>query len=56
MFRLITIMAQIMIEQNNNYQNRIDFLRSSGDVLLNRIKILEIKMNKKKQQNEEADE
>ena len=48
-------MAQIMIEQNNNYQNRIDFLRSSGDVLLDRIKMLEIKMNKKKQQNEEAD-
>ena len=38
-------MAQIMVEQNNNYQNRIYFLRSHGDILLNRIKMLEIKMN-----------
>ena len=49
-------MAQIMVEQKNNYQNRIYFLRSNGDVLLNRIKMLEIKMNKRKQRNEEADQ
>ena len=49
-------MAQIMVEQNNNYQNRIYFLRSHGNILLNRIKMLEIKMNKKKQQNKEADQ
>ena len=49
-------MAQIMVEQNNNYQNRIYFLRSHGDILLNRIKMLEIKMNRMKQRNQEANE
>ena len=49
-------MAQIMVEQNNNYQNPIYFLRSHGDILLNRIKMLEIKMNRMKQRNQEANE
>ena len=48
-------MAQIMINNYNQYQQQIHLLRAHGDVLLERIKILEIKMNKRKQQNEEAD-
>ena len=48
-------MAQIMIKNYNQYQKQIHGLRAHGDVLLQRIKILEIKMNKRKQQNEEAD-
>ena len=48
-------MAQIMINNYNQYQQQRHLLRAHGDVLLERIKILEIKMNKRKQQNEEAD-
>ena len=48
-------MAQIMINNYNQYQQQIHLLRAHGDVLLERIKILEIKMNKRKQQNEEVD-
>ena len=47
-------MAQAMINHNYNaYQQRIQFLRSHGDVLLQRIKALEINMNKRKQQNQQ---
>ena len=38
-------MAQIMINNYNQYQQQIHLLRAHGDVLLERIKILEIKMN-----------
>ena len=48
-------MAQIMINNYNQYQQQIHLLRTHGDVLLERIKILEIEMNKKKQQNKEVD-
>ena len=46
-------MAQAMIDRYNDYQQRILFLRSSGDVLLQRIKTLEINMNRRKQQNQQ---
>ena len=46
-------MAQAMLDQFNYYQQRIHFLRLRGDVLLQRIKTLEIKMNKRKQQNQQ---
>ena len=36
----------------NYYQNQIQFLRLSGDILLDRIKSLETNMNRKKQQNQ----
>ena len=49
-------MAQIMIELNNNYQVQIYHLRTHGDVLLQRIKMLEIKMNRRKQQNQQANQ
>ena len=42
-----------MIDHYNDYQQRILFLRSSGDVLLQRIKTLEINMNRRKQQNQQ---
>ena len=43
-----------MINDNyNEYQQRIQFLRCYGDVLLQRIKALEINMNKRKQQNQQ---
>ena len=44
-----------MIKNHNQYQRQIDYLRTHGDVLLQRIKMLEIKLNIKKQQNKEAD-
>ena len=47
-------MAQIMLDLNNNYEEQIRYLRTQGDVLLQRIKMLEIKMNLKKQQNQQA--
>ena len=46
-------MAQIMIEHQNIYQVQINHIRTHGDVLLQRIKMLEIKMNQKKQQNQQ---
>ena len=45
-------MAQAMINHYNDHQQRIQFLRSSGDILLQRIKTLEINMNRRKQQNQ----
>ena len=49
-------MAQIMIDLNNNYKVQIYHLRTHGDVLLQRIKMLEIKMNQRKQQNQQANQ
>ena len=46
-------MAQQMLNHYNYYQQQIQFLRSSGDILLDRIKTLETNMNTKKQQNQE---
>ena len=46
-------MAQAMINHYNDYQQRIQFLRSSGDILLHRVKTLEINMNRRKQQNQQ---
>ena len=42
-----------MINHYNYYQERIQFLRSSGDILLHRVKTLEINMNRRKQQNQQ---
>ena len=47
-------MAQIMIRHHKNYEAQIKYIRTHGDVLLQRIKMLEIKMNQRKQQNQEA--
>ena len=41
-----------MIDQFNQYERRIQLLRSTGDMLLRRINILETRMNIKKQQNQ----
>ena len=41
-----------MIDQYNQHQQRIQLLRSTGDILLQRINILETHMNKRKQQNQ----
>ena len=49
-------MAQIMLQLNNDYQLQIHYLQSQGDVLLQRIKMLEIKMNRRKQQNQQANQ
>ena len=46
-------MAQQMINHHNYYQQQIQFLRSSGNILLERIKIHETNMNQRKQQNQE---
>ena len=43
-----------MMNYLNNYDQRIHFLRSQGDQLLESIKALEIGMNRRKQQNEEV--
>ena len=45
-------MTQAMIDQYNQHQQRIQLLRSTGDILLQRINILETHMNKRKQQNQ----
>lgn len=42
-------MTQAMIDQYNQHQQRIQLLRSTGDILLQRINILETHMNKRKQ-------
>ena len=47
-------MAQIMLNNNYNYELQIHHLRTQGDVLLQQIKSLEIRMNRRKQQNQEA--
>ena len=49
-------MAQIMLELSNNYRVKIHHLRTHGDVLLQRIKMLEIKMNRIKQQNQQPNQ
>ena len=46
-------MAQMMVNHYNYYSQRIQFLRIHGDVLIQRIKMLEINMNKRKQQNQD---
>ena len=43
-----------MMNYLNNYDQRIHFLRSQGDQLFESIKALEIRMNRRKQQNEEV--
>ena len=45
-------MAQEIIDNYNQYRQRIQLLRSTGDVLLQRINILETEMNKRKQQDQ----
>ena len=44
-------MAQAMVNHYNYYQQRIQSLRLNGDILLQRIKMLEINMNQRKHQN-----
>ena len=47
-------MGQSMIyNSNNSYNQRIQFLRTCGDQLLQRIQMLEIGMNRRKQQNQQ---
>ena len=49
-------MGQSLVYNSNNYGNyteRIRYLRSIGDHLLQRIQCLETSMNKRKQQNQE---
>ena len=50
-------MGQSMVFNSSNYGSyteRIRFLRSIGDYLLQRIQLLETNMNKRKQQNEQV--
>lgn len=49
-------MAQSMINYYNTYNQRIQFLRAHGDQLLQRIQMLEIGMNRRKQQNQQPHE
>ena len=42
-----------MAQDYTYYQQQIQFLRSSGDILLDRIKTLETNMNRRKQQNQQ---
>ena len=46
-------MAQSMINHFNFYNERIQFLRWQGDQLMQRIQMLEIGMNRRKQQNQQ---
>ena len=46
-------MTQAMINHYNYYQQQIQFLRLSGDILLDKIKTLETNMNRRKQQNQQ---
>ena len=46
-------MTQAMVNHYNHYRQRIQFLRSSGDILLQQIKTLETNMNRRKQQNQQ---
>ena len=43
------IMANYMLVFSQNYDQRIQFLRSQGDQLLQSIKLLEIEMNQRRQ-------
>ena len=45
-----------MINYYNTYNQRIQFLRAHGDQLLQRIQMLEIGMNRRKQQNQQPHE
>ena len=45
-------MAQAMLTHYNGYNDRIVLLRREGDQLLQRIQMLEIGMNRRKQQNQ----
>ena len=52
-------MGQSMVFNSNNYDDysrRVKLLRSFGDYLLQRIKLLESDLNKRKQQNQQVDE
>ena len=42
-----------MAQSTINYYNRIQFLRTNGNQLLQRIQMLEIGMNRRKQQNQQ---
>ena len=46
-------MAQAMVNNYNSYNERIQFLRLHGDQLMQRIQMLEIGMNRRKQQNQQ---
>ena len=46
-------MANQMLLFLDNYDHRIQFLRSEGDQLLESIKALEIGMNRRKQQHQQ---
>ena len=46
-------MAQSMVNYYNSYNQRIQFLRAHGDQLLQTIQMLEIGMNRRKQQNQQ---
>ena len=46
-------MAQAMVNYYNTYNERIQFLRLQGDQLMQRIQMLEIGMNRRKQQNQQ---
>ena len=46
-------MAQAMVNYYNTYNERIQFLRLHGDQLMQRIQMLEIGMNRRKQQNQQ---
>ena len=46
-------MAQAMVNHYNTYNEKIQFLRLHGDQLLQRIQMLEIGMNRRKQQNQQ---
>ena len=47
-------MAQEMLYYLDNYDRRIQFLRSQGDQLLESIRSLEIGMNRRKQQHQQV--
>lgn len=49
-------MAQAMLDNKNKYEQQIQYLQAHGDILLERIKVLEIKMNQKKQRNKQTNE
>ena len=46
-------MTQQMINHYNDYQQHIQFLRSSGNILLQRVKTLESNLNRRRQQNQQ---
>ena len=49
-------MAQSMVNYYNSYNQRIQFLRAHGDQLMQRIQMLEIGMNRRKQQDQQPHE